>query len=307
MSKRFSASSAAQLMACPGSANLELAIPGWTPPVVDEMKGAKGEGTLIHAFIDEMLGYGRKVITEMEWLVAKLADTHYKKRRLRMTDVQELDLWLVDEYPGCTIIGHGALNRLAPLEMIPPKLLHFAADALLYFLELTRRGVDSLPFWSELSMECLWLPSRPRTTVDLVVYDLERREIHVVDWKTGKIPVSPVDNDQLMFYATSVIEDLWSSLWETGKGWSVSLHIVQPDQGPQKHVITIEDLLQWRARALFTDDQISRKVLLLRPNEHCTFCPANPQSRGDKAAPYCPPMLSMLYPPIEDTDALLEI
>lgn len=48
MSHRFSASVAARYTACPASANLELAIPNWEPPVVDPDAGAKGRGTMLH-------------------------------------------------------------------------------------------------------------------------------------------------------------------------------------------------------------------------------------------------------------------
>lgn len=54
MSQRFSASSAGRHMACPASANLELAIPNWTPPVVDPMAGAKGRGTTLHELLSHV-------------------------------------------------------------------------------------------------------------------------------------------------------------------------------------------------------------------------------------------------------------
>lgn len=51
----FSASRAARLMSCHASAHLELAIPNWTPPVVDEMAGAKGMGTRLHALLEPIV------------------------------------------------------------------------------------------------------------------------------------------------------------------------------------------------------------------------------------------------------------
>ena len=47
MSKRFSASNAARFIACPGSANLELALPGWVDPPKND-NGAKGVGKFLH-------------------------------------------------------------------------------------------------------------------------------------------------------------------------------------------------------------------------------------------------------------------
>ena len=46
-----------------------------------------------------------------------------------------------------------------------------------------------------------WLPSKPGTTADLVLYVAD--EIHVIDLKTGKIPVLVYDNQQLLFYAAT--------------------------------------------------------------------------------------------------------
>ena len=45
----------------------------------------------------------------------------------------------------------------------------------------------------------------------------------------------------------------------------------------------------------------------LVPNDHCTFCPANPHSRGDKGSPLCPPMMQKLYPFDVDEDAILAL
>ena len=43
------------------------------------------------------------------------------------------------------------------------------------------------------------------------------------------------------------------------------------------------------------------------PGDHCKFCPANPQGRGAKGKPYCPAMMSLLYPqPAVDYDQMLE-
>ena len=54
MAMRFSASSAARLMACPGSADLEAAIPGFEPPEKNE-NGRKGEGQRIHELLANII------------------------------------------------------------------------------------------------------------------------------------------------------------------------------------------------------------------------------------------------------------
>ena len=48
----LSASRIGRINACPASANLEKALPGWTPPVVDPTAGAKGRGTELHKVLE---------------------------------------------------------------------------------------------------------------------------------------------------------------------------------------------------------------------------------------------------------------
>ena len=59
---RFSASSADRLMTCPGSANLEEAIPEFVPPEKNE-NGRKGQGKIIH---DLMAQIGELPIRDVE-------------------------------------------------------------------------------------------------------------------------------------------------------------------------------------------------------------------------------------------------
>jgi hypothetical protein len=143
-----------------------------------------------------------------------------------------------------------------------------------------------------------WLPSQPRTTADLVLY--LRDEMHVFDLKTGKSPISAVDNDQLMFYA--------ATYWEFAPlAKEIHLHIVQPwADNCEEHVITHEELFAWMEKAVEHDDQITNGDLTFGPGDHCTFCPANPHSRAAKGKPSCPVMMQLLYPPPSlDDDALM--
>lgn len=55
MAQRFSASVAARHMACHASAQLELAIPGWTEPVRDDTVGAAAFGTSVHKIIEDLI------------------------------------------------------------------------------------------------------------------------------------------------------------------------------------------------------------------------------------------------------------
>lgn len=298
MPKRFSASSAAQLMRCPGSANLELAIPGWVPPVVDEMAGAKGVGTNIHAVLEPLVPQHASVIAEYASLVQALEPLHWTKRRPLLSDVSKLNDWILAERPGTLVDIPLFCVWAQQLHDFPPKLLRFIVNALDYLagLKHDRSKAGEMSMWAaERTFECAWLESAPKTTVDVVGYGTQTLDI--LDWKSGKIPVSPVENDQLMFYAVSALAE-----WSTSVRWVV-MHIVQPGN-IYSWECSAAELMAWKRRAQHTDSLIQQKDLTLRPSDHCTFCPANPHSRGDKAKPYCPAMMEMLYPSVADEDEI---
>ena len=235
--KRFSASSASQLIACPGSADLEKSIPGWEASVVDDTKGAKGVGTKLHA-------------------------------------------WLAET-------SHFSASDLASL-----------AKALEYMAQLrARRRFRVL---AEQSVQAEWLVSKPGTTVDVVLYTQD--ELHIVDWKTGKIPVSPIRNEQLMFYAACFIH-------LAPRATEVRLHIIQPwsSQGSDEWVCSAQELAEFIHRAKQAELKVLNGDTTLNPSDHCTFCPANPHSRGDKGRPLCPAMMQKLYPITVDEDEILAL
>ena len=89
MVKRFSASSAAQLMQCHGSANLELAIPGYVEPTRDEMAGAKGVGTRMHDSFKEFTHWTSPDLHGLVRLVYQYSQLHWKKRRAYLADVSD--------------------------------------------------------------------------------------------------------------------------------------------------------------------------------------------------------------------------
>lgn len=145
-----------------------------------------------------------------------------------------------------------------------------------------------------------WLKTKPGTTADLVLYTQD--EIHVIDLKTGRIPVSPFENKQLMYYAVS-----YGHLAPKAKG--VTMHIVQPWAGVMESWYADTAKLQ-----LFMteakDAEFSINVLNDRtfgPSDSCMFCPANPRSRGKKGHPLCPALMQMYYPEVLDEQALLSL
>lgn len=144
-----------------------------------------------------------------------------------------------------------------------------------------------------------WLPSSPSTQADLVLYVAD--EIHVFDLKTGTIPVSAVENHQLLFYAIT-----YGPLAPKAKG--VYMHIVQPwaDVMEVWFADTVR-LEQFMRDAQTTDLQIRQGSTVFTPGDHCQFCPANPHGRGAKGRPYCPAMMELLYPqPLLDYDEILK-
>lgn len=84
MPERFSASNAAKHMACPASANLELAIPNYTPPEPDDKIRASDEGTDAHEVFEKLMNYGnadiRHWIRVLEY-IEKLRSTRRFKVR----------------------------------------------------------------------------------------------------------------------------------------------------------------------------------------------------------------------------------
>lgn len=246
MTERFSASVAGRLMACPASANLDLAIPNWTPPVRNESMGSKATGTTVHKVIED--------------LVKTKTVTASGEKRFNARDM-----------------------------MAAGRLMSYIGEV------WSRRRFTVL---SEETVEASWLVGKPTTTADLVLYTKD--EIHVIDAKWGKIPVEVIENEQLMFYAVC-----YAPLAPKAKG--VTVHIAQPHADNMAEWFIPADRLKQ-----FMDDAIQAEAKILAgdttfgpTDTHCTFCPANPHSRGDKGKPLCPAMMDLLYPKLIDEDEIL--
>lgn len=235
--ERFSASNAARFIACPAAANLDLAIPGWIPPVENKaIDNAANRGTAMHEIF-------------------------------------------------------------AQVSALPASEMAAAAAAIAYVAEVrSRRRFKVL---IEQSIKATWLQSEPDTVVDLVLYTQD--EIHIIDWKWGRVRVDVVGNAQLLYYALC-----FAPLAPKAKG--VTVHIVQPNA---------DNMNSWFADtatlATFMDEASAAEQKLIAgdttfgPSDSCFFCPANPHSRGLKGSPLCPTMLGMLYPPKLDEDAVLNL
>ena len=149
----------------------------------------------------------------------------------------------------------------------------------------------------EQKVKATWLVGEPETTVDLVLYTQD--EIHVIDWKTGRILVDVLDNSQLKFYALC-----FAHLAPKAKG--VRVHIVQPwADNIESAWLDTYDLSRFKAEVQATERAILAGDVSFGPSDHCTFCPANPHSRGLKGSQMCPPMMNILYPPVVDEAEIL--
>ena len=293
MPKRFSASSAAQLMSCPGSANLELAIKGYVEPVRDDAAGAKGVGTVLHAFMDDHFTQTEPtVLREYAAVLREFAGLYITKRHELCDDLSPRLIWLADMGRPLSIS-----EWLPELKPYPPKTLRFLADAAAYMADLFERIMKNqvvYDVYGERSVTAHWLPSTPPTTPDVAI--IGPKTLEIVDYKTGAIKVDPVDNDQLMFYAAC-----WLGVAHEATEFTV--HVVQPDN-IDRWTAKVSYLRAWMEKAIAADKRIQAKDLTLNPSDHCTFCPANPWGRGDKSEAKCPAQHKLLYPPVYDEDEL---
>lgn len=172
------------------------------------------------------------------------------------------------------------------------------ARAMTYIAELrmTRRFKQL----REAKGEGWWLQSKPPTTSDVVLYVTD--QLDVVDYKFGTIPVYAQGNKQGLYYANAFLP-----LAPKAKG--VTFHIVQPFADNIDSVFfTRAELDQFRADTIAAEKAIEAGDTTFNPGDHCTFCPANPHSRGAKGSMRCPAMVQLLYPrPPLDEDAILAL
>lgn len=101
MAKRFSASSAAMIMACPASANLELAIPNWVEPA-RIVGGAADDGTRMHEIFASIM---ERTTKDLEHLMMVLEYVHKLRSTRRFKVLVEETIkatWLVSQ-PDTTV------------------------------------------------------------------------------------------------------------------------------------------------------------------------------------------------------------
>ena len=189
-------------------------------------------------------------------------------------------------------LGSAAHELLAFYGTMSPAELKAYVLALSYLheLKLTRR----FKVLVEASAPAHWLDEQnpPITTVDLVLYTQD--ELHILDWKWGQLHVPVKRNKQLMYYAMT-----FAHLAPKAKG--VYLHIVQPKDAswdPEFAAVYVsaDELAEFADEMREAHQAITTGDVTLTPGDHCTFCPANPYSRGTKGSPLCPAQSDVLFP-----------
>lgn len=171
------------------------------------------------------------------------------------------------------------------------------SEAIDYIAQL--RSTRRFKVLIEQTVKATWLTTQPDTTADLVLYTQD--ELHVIDLKTGKIPVEVVQNEQLLYGAVT-----YAPLAPKAKG--ATLHILQPwADGNHSWFADTTVLKQFMDDCVAAEAAIQAGSIAFGPSDHCKFCPANPHTRGQKGHPLCPAMMQLLYPQPFDEDALLNL
>ena len=303
---RFSASYASRYNNCHGSANLEEAIPGFVHPERNE-NGMKGEGTKLHKIFEVALQKPER-LRDSAVLLKEVAALWGPRRTeyLQQDEKQYLIKWfMAHKTPPPLELSTLAEGLLSTKPVInpdktpkmedgqqvvavtggTPRRIEHLAFALEYVADVwDTLDPDSREIFAEVKREAEWLETKPKTTVDLIMRD--KNIMHVMDLKMGDIVVSPINNEQLMYYAETFNED---SKWT-----KIRLHIIQR-KGTDFWDVPLPVMTAWVKRVMASEQAILAGDLTLSPGSHCNFCPANPHGRGDRGNKACPAMMVVLY------------
>lgn len=290
---RFSASYASRYHNCHGSANLELALPGFIHPERND-NGMKGEGTRLHKIFQDILESDAD-LRECAAMLDKFADVYGPQRTKLIQDKREYLMWWVgtSKKIEAAPVPHEILAGL--IGTIPvgdagdtkqvstaPRRIKFLAEALIYMANLLDE-VSNPIVKTEEKIEASWLVTKPKTTSDVIV--LSDGRLDVIDLKMGDIEVSPILNEQLMYYGQT---------YRQPDHMLIRVHILQRNNLDYWD-IPLPVLDEWAAAVQESERAIQAGSITLSPGDHCKFCPANPHGRGDRGNKSCPAMLQLLY------------
>lgn len=198
---------------------------------------------------------------------------------------------------GAAAKGTAMHEMLDPIMRLKAGEVQQFAELITYVAEL--RATRRFNVLVEESVKADWLITKPNTTADLVLYTQD--EMHIIDYKWGRMPVEVTGNKQLLYYAAC-----YAPLAPKAKG--VTLHILQPPiHEYNSWFADTNEIGQFMADAQAAEAAIQAGDVTFGPSDACTFCPANPHSRGEKGRPLCPAMMSMLYPDKTDEAEILSL
>jgi hypothetical protein len=303
---RFSASYASRYNNCHGSANLEKAIPDFVYPE-DNEGGMKGEGSRLHKIFEEALRNPDR-LRDVGVLLREVAKIWGPKRTafVLQSELKYVTGWFLrhkTEPPlELSTLKEGLYQKIAVLNPdrthkhdengVPiwtesagtPRRIEFLADALDYAADIWESlDPETREIFVEEKRVATWLQTKPKTTVDLIMRD--KNVTHVLDLKMGDIQVRPFMNEQLMYYYQT---------FRRPEDSKVVLHIMQRKY-TDDWTLPIKVLDEWVARVQASEQAIMDGDLTLTAGSHCTFCPANPGSRGDKGNKACPVQLEVMF------------
>ena len=308
---RFSASYASRYNNCHGSANLDKAIPGFIHPERND-NGMKGEGTKLHKIFEMIILSGADLTLAAKLLKEFAAVRGPKRADLLLNEKMYITWWFLQfkslppvehsvlveglllQSPIVNVDGSPTLDKdgvpmIRSTAGTPRRIVH-VGDALEYVRDLIdMMDPDTLFIKTEAMAKVMWLQTQPNTTVDLVIGDWE--ELHVLDLKMGDLAVSPIDNEQLMYYGETFREIPGG---DGDRYQKITLHIMQRG-ATDSWQVPVPVLDKWVDTVKASEAAIMDGDLTLSPGKHCTFCPANPHGRGDRGNKACPAMMFVLY------------
>lgn len=120
-------------------------------------------------------------------------------------------------------------------------------------------------------------------------------DLNIIDLKYGKgVPVSPVDNPQLMLYALGAYNN-YSFIYDIK---TVTMSIVQPRLGVfESYTVTVDELLQFADRVKPIADKAYNGSDEYKSGDHCKFC---------KAKSVCKARAAEMFAVVEDIKPVME-
>lgn len=116
-------------------------------------------------------------------------------------------------------------------------------------------------------------------TIDALVDARKARTIVICDYKFGAgVPVSPVDNEQLKFYAALALESMFPETDGQFAG-DVILSIFQPrsvDAGWKEWGTDGQDIYRYKLGMYERVEAVKQGDVSLEPGKHCRWCEAKP-------------------------------